>query len=246
MPTYKFPRPAMTVDIVLFGVEIEGPQEGLHVLLIKRKEPPFKDHEALPGGFVGINMGESLDDAAFRELREETAVKPAYLEQLYTFGSPKRDPRERVVSVAYFALVAGAKHTPKAGSDAKEARWHRIVPVGPNFFFADESMTHARLAFDHDVIIKKAVERLKSKIMYAPIGFDLLPAEFTMPELQKLYEIILGRSIDKGNFRRKMRDLGILGLTNKTKNVGGRKLDLYCFDKQRYDMAAQRGINFEV
>lgn len=252
MPTYKYPRPAVTVDVVVFGVQLTGEERGLRVLLIRRKNPPFKGKLAIPGGFLDINRGESLDAAAFRELAEETGIKPAYIEQLYTFGAPKRDPRERVVTVAYLTLVKSEEHALKAGSDAKEAKWFRVMPTGTdgvvtnNYYFLDDPsvISPFGLAFDHSQILAKGVERLRNKITYSPVAFDLLPTEFTMPQLQDLYEIVLGRTIDKGNFRRKMRSTEVLKALGK-KNKGTRGLDLYAFDRSKYESNKQH-VDFNV
>ncbi len=242
MPYYKFPRPAVSVDIVVFDIKLTGEDAGLHVLLIKRKEPPFKNRRAIAGGFAVLS--ESLEESAFRELRQETGVKPAYIEQLYTFGAPKRDPRERVITVAYLTLVKSEDHVIKAGSDAKEADWFRIVPSADSYFFMDPSITPTSLAFDHAEILGKGVERLKNKITYSPVAFELLPAEFTLPQLQNVYEIVLGRRLDGGNFRRKMRATGVVKpLGRKTK--GARGLDLYAFDRGKYESSKQR-IDFNV
>jgi 8-oxo-dGTP diphosphatase len=250
MPTYKYPRPAVTVDVVVFGVQLTGEEQGLHVLLIRRKNPPFKGKLAIPGGF--LNLSESLDAAAFRELLEETGIKPAYIEQLYTFGAPKRDPRERVVTVAYLTLVKSDEHVLRAGSDAKEAKWFRLIPTstseGDSYYFLDKSVTPTGLAFDHVDILAKGVERLRNKITYSPVAFDLLPAEFTMPQLQDLYEIVLGRRVDNGNFRRKMRATGVLQTSGKTtinRGKGPGRLDLYTFDRGAYERNKQH-VDFNV
>jgi 8-oxo-dGTP diphosphatase len=262
MPSYKFPRPAVTVDIVVFGVTLMEDKPSLDVLLIRRGGPPFKNCLALPGGFV--NLPESLEHAALRELREETGIiAQPYLEQLYTFGEPKRDPRERVISVAYYALVASRDHIIKAGSDAKEVGWYDVRA----FYSPDETNVVGavtikrtrpghykiklapaepmRLAFDHQQILAKAIRRLQDKIRYAPIGFDLLPVAFTFSQLQKLYEIILLRPIDKANFQRKWKALGILVPCGKTTGPG-KSAALYFFDKKSYSAAIARGINFEI
>jgi 8-oxo-dGTP diphosphatase len=252
MPTYKYPRPAVTVDVVVFGVQLTGVERGLRVLLIRRKNPPFKGKLAIPGGF--LNLAESLDAAAFRELLEETGIKPAYIEQLYTFGKPKRDPRERVVTVSYLTLVKSEEHVIRAGSDAKEAKWYGIVPTRiadqDSYYFRDDPsvISASGLAFDHSEILTKGVERLRNKITYSPVAFDLLPAEFTMPQLQDLYEIVLGRQIDNGNFRRKMHATGVVQITSKTtvnKGKGPRLLALYYFDKDKYESTKQQ-IDFNV
>src|SRR5436309_9622995 len=175
--TYKYPRPALTVDCVVFGFD-EGE---LKILLIERGLEPFKGRWALPGGFVRVD--ETLEEAARRELAEEAGLRNVFLEQLYTFGSLHRDPRERVVSVAYYALVKLSDHRAKAATDAADAEWFAISKV-------------PKLAFDHANILKTAIERLKNKVRYQPIGFELLPAKFTLSQLQHLYEAVLATELD--------------------------------------------------
>ena len=177
MKLTDYPRPSLTADCVVFGVTFESGGPALRVLLIERGEKPFVGAMALPGGFVHID--ETVDDAARRELREETGLGDVFLEQLYTFGAVDRDPRGRVVSVAYYALVNLADHNVQSGTDARAARW---LPV-----------QDARgLAFDHDAVLAIALERLRAKVRYQPIGFELLPERFTLSQLQALYEAILG------------------------------------------------------
>jgi 8-oxo-dGTP diphosphatase len=201
-------RPAVTVDVVIFNLA----ENDLKVLLVRRAYPPFKGKWAIPGGFV--HSAEALDDAARRELEEETNVREVYLEQLYSFGQPKRDPRGRVITVAYFALVAGDVPT-RAGDDAAEAAWHSAY-APPD------------LAFDHAEILKYALQRLRYKLEYTSVGFELLPNEFTLTELQQAYEIVLGEALDKRNFRRRILEAGILAETNKYHAEGqGRPAQLY-------------------
>src|SRR5690349_18957211 len=163
--TYEYPRPALTVDCVVFGLD----EQDLKVLLVRRDLPPFEGRWALPGGFV--RMEESVDDAARRELREETGLHDVYLEQLYTFGDVRRDPRGRVVSVAYYALVNLADHRVQAATDARDAAWFAVADV-------------PSLSFDHDDILAAASNRLKGKVRYEPIGFELLQPKFTLSQLQ--------------------------------------------------------------
>jgi 8-oxo-dGTP diphosphatase len=222
--TYQYPRPSVTVDACVFGVD----SGALKLLLIRRAAAPFKGEWALPGGFV--QMGESLDDAARRELQEETGVTPSYMEQLYTFGEPKRDPRGRVISIAYLALVKLTEAV--AASDADDARW----------FAVDELPD---LAFDHGDIIRMAKRRLRNKVRYAPIGFDLLPTEFSLVELQALYEILLGRGVDKANFRKKVLGMGLLRETGR-KSSSPRPAALFSFDTAEYERLTRRGFNFEL
>jgi 8-oxo-dGTP diphosphatase len=207
--TYEYPRPALTVDIIIFAVR----EHRLQVLLVERKEPPFAGQWALPGGFVHID--ESIEAAAARELHEETGVQDAYLEQLYTFGEPGRDPRGRVVTVAYFALVpADALIHLSAGGDASRVDW----------FPADDPPA---LAFDHAGIIAYALRRLRYKLEYSAVGFQLLPEHFTLSELQSTYEHILGIKLDKRNFRRRILEAGVIEATPHQKVGEGRPARLY-------------------
>jgi 8-oxo-dGTP diphosphatase len=183
MYQYEYPHPAVTTDIVIFTI-----RDGrLKLLLIRRGAEPFKGKWALPGGFVGID--ESLEDGARRELEEETGVSGVWLEQLYSFGAPDRDPRERVITVAYYALIPSDRLEIRAATDAEAVGW-----------FAMEELPE--LAFDHPKIVAMAQERLAAKLDYSTIAFQFMPARFTLSELQRVYEIILGEEIDKRNFRK--------------------------------------------
>jgi len=216
---------SLTVDIVIF--RIQG--DALEVLLIRRGIPPFEGAWAIPGGF--IQPGEPLEQAARRELEEETGLQQTYLEQLYTFGAPERDPRGRVVTVAYFALVAGDQEI-GGGSDAAEARWWPMHALPP-------------LAFDHGAILAYALERLRNKLEYSTVGFQLLPPRFTLSELQRVYEIILGRPLDKRNFRRKIELLGILTPLREFRRQGrARPARLYRFSAARFEKLKDKGILF--
>lgn len=183
------------MDVVAFAPPADGARPALQVLLVQRGVEPFRGAWALPGGFVRID--EDLLDAANRELREETgAVGAEYLEQLYTFGRPGRDPRTRVISVAYYALLPRAT-TPVAGTDAAAARWWPVDRLPP-------------LAFDHAEILETALTRLRAKLGYSSVAYALLPSEFTLTELQDVYEMILSRPLDKRNFRKKLLATGLL------------------------------------
>lgn len=239
--TYQYPRPSLAVDCVVFGFSESAASQPprLEVLLIRRNEEPFKGRWALPGGHVHVsdtgNQGEDLETAARRELNEETGVQVNYLEQLYTFGDPGRDPRGRVISVAYFALVRSKDHETQAGSDADEARWFPM-PV------ADKD-----LAFDHPKILDLAFKRLQMKVRYAPLGFNLLPAKFRLSQLQDLYEAVLGRPLDKRNFRKRILAMGILKEAGDDDAVRpGPRAQLYRFDKRAYDLAVKNRFNFEI
>jgi 8-oxo-dGTP diphosphatase len=229
MYTYEYPRPALTVDCVIFGLDNS---HDLRVLLIKRGGEPYKGSWALPGGFVEMN--ENLETAARRELEEETGVKNVFIEQLYTFGEPNRDPRGRVISVAYFALVNLDQHQAKGADDADEAIWHKVFDL-PQY-----------LAFDHKEVLNIAIQRLQSKVRYQPIGFELLPAQFTLSTLQKLYETILNRSLNKRNFRTKMLKMDILEQVERQKDVAHRPAFLYKFNESKYQHLTKIGFMFEI
>lgn len=224
------PKVHLAVDAVVIGYHAE---RGISILLIKRRFNPYQGHWALPGGFV--NEVESLEEAVSRELEEETGVKINYLEQLYTFGKPERDPRRRVVSVAYFVLVQPETLELHAQTDAEDAQWFDLQDLPP-------------LAFDHQFIIEKAIERVRNKITYEPIGFELLDEKFSFADLQKLYETLLQRQIDRGNFQKKIKSMGILEeLKERRKpNGSGRPARLYRFREEKYFELKARGDMFEV
>jgi 8-oxo-dGTP diphosphatase len=210
MALEDYPRPSVTVDVVIFSLR----DEDLQVLLIERGHPPFEGMWAIPGGFVGID--ESLETAALRELEEETGVRDVYLEQLYTFGDPERDPRGRVITVAYFVLVPAGATDPEAGTDAADTRWWSIYDL-------------PSLAFDHADILDYALERLRYKLEYTAVGFELLPETFTLSELQATYELILGEELDKRNFRRKVLSADVVEETREFQTGEGRPAMLYRF-----------------
>jgi len=226
--SYEYPRAALAVDCVVFGLD----ERDLKVLLIQRKLQPFQHAWALPGGFVRLD--ETLDEAAQRELREEAGVTDVYLEQLYTFGVLDRDPRERVVTVAYYALAKLGDHRIRAATDAMGVGWFGLDDL-------------PKLAFDHAEIVTRAHERLRGKVRYAPIGFELLPARFSLTQLQRLYEIILGTALDKRNFRKKILAMDLLVETDEVEQgVRHRAARLYRFDRRKYDRLTKQGFEFAM
>lgn len=204
MYSYTYPHPAVTTDIVVFTIR----HGQLKVLLIRRAEEPYLGQWALPGGFVLID--ESLDAAARRELREETGVDGVYLEQLYTFGAPDRDPRERVITVAYYALIPSDRLRIRAATDAEAVGWFGMAEL-------------PGLAFDHRRILELAYERLKAKLDYSTIAFQFMPKEFTLTELQAVYELILGEILDKRNFRKRILTLNLIEETGATRREGAHR-----------------------
>ena len=204
-----YDRPSVTVDVVIFALE----GDDLQVLLVRRQDHPFQGMWAVPGSFV--KMDESLAEAAVRALGEKTGVHDVYTEQLFTFGEPNRDPRTRVITVAYFALVPHSAVMLEEGKDTAVTAWHSVFKL-------------PELAFDHATILEYALQRLRYKLEYTSVGFQLLPDEFTLTELQKAYEIILVEKLDKRNFRRKILSADILEETGNKKQDGeGRPAKLY-------------------
>lgn len=226
--TYETARPGLAVDIVVFGFD----SNELKAMLIRRKLPPDKGCWALPGGFVRIDEG--LDQAAARALREETGIEQIFLEQLAAFGAVDRDPSQRVVSVAYVALVPSGGHAISADADACDVAWFSLCGL-------------PKLAFDHAQIVEAALERLRQKIRHSPIGFELLPRKFTLGQLQLLYEAILGAQLDKRNFRKRVLALDLIEpLQEFEANVSHRPARLYRFNRRRYRQLSRSGFNFEI
>lgn len=221
---HDFAKPSVTIDCVVFGYDFKQ----LKVLLVNRKKAPYEGTWALPGGF--LNVEESFEGCVRRVLATKTGMVDLFMEQLYTFGTVHRDERGRVISVAYFALVNPHNYQIINGFMNHDTRW-----------FAYDELP--KLAFDHAEIIAKAHERLQSKIRYQPIGFELLDDEFTLPELQRLYETILNKTIDRRNFRKKMLELGIIKTTGERREgTPNRQPDIYKFDKARYDELVREGM----
>ena len=250
-----YKRPSLTVDILVFAVNES--RDALRLLMIRRRNHPYIHCWALPGGFVEID--ESLDEAARRELEEETGLRDIYMEQLYTFGEPGRDPRTRVISTAYLALIQENTVAVSAGDDAAEAGWFTIreqdgevtligdqgdilsyhVSRIPLFMGGVASIQeiaskkeNSGIAFDHEKAIQMGISRLRNKAEYTNVLFGLMPPEFTLPELQKLYETVLGKPLDKANFRKKIS--GYVEATGTKRNQEGTKRspELYRFREQ--------------
>ena len=223
--TYDYPRPAVTTDCVIFGYD----GKELKVLLIERGIEPFKGCWAFPGGF--LNMDEDALAGARRELKEETGLENAFIEQFHTFSEPGRDPRGRVITIAHYALVKIQEV--EGGDDAAQARWFSIGEVPP-------------LAFDHDRILRMAMNRLKERIHFEPVGFELLPEVFTMPQLQNLYEAILEVHFDRRNFASKMLKLGILEDTGDRPAGASSRIPVsYRFNKEKYNELKAKGFRLE-
>ena len=222
---YKYPHPSVTADCVIFGFD----GVSIKVLLIQRGIEPFKDKWALPGGFMKID--ETAEECARRELEEETGLKNTAVEQFYTFSDVNRDPRERVITVAHYALVKLSEV--KGGDDAASAKWFELETI-------------PSLAFDHDRILRMALSRLKERICFEPIGFELLPEVFTMTELQNLYEAILEVKFDRRNFYNKMLKIGILSLAEpRPANASRRTPSKYRFNAEKYAELKQKGFRLE-
>ena len=222
---YRYPHPAVTTDCVIFGFD----GERLQVLLVERGIEPYKGRWAFPGGF--LKMDETAEEGALRELKEETGLEGAYMEQFHTFSAPERDPRERVITIAYYALVKIQEV--KGGDDAASARWFPLDEI-------------PSLAFDHDYILRMATQRLREQIHFQPIGFELLPEKFTIKELQLLYEAILGINFDRRNFAKKMFHLEILtDLEETIWPTPKREAKLYKFNADKYDELKRKGFRLE-
>ena len=235
--TYPYPRPALTVDCVIFGLDST---KQLKVLLIERGMDPFSGSWAFPGGFV--EMEEDLKTAALRELAEETGLRDIFIEQLYTFGAPGRDPRGRVVSVAYWGLIPLTAYPIRSASDAKQVQWFSIEQL-------------PELAFDHQQIFDLALRRLRNKIRYQPILFELFTNPFTLSQLQGIYETILGiPQLNKRNFRTRILKMEVLEEVGSQQGVAHRPAKLYRFNQEKYkaqvrekqDDLIRRGLDFDI
>ena len=219
----------VSVDAVVFGYDNE---EGVSVLLIKRKHETFQKFWALPGGLV-LN-DESLEEAARRELKEEAGIDVSYLEQLYTFGKPDRDPRNRVVSVTYYGVVRPKDYHISANTDAEDVAWFNINKL-------------PKLAFDHKHIVDTAIKRLRGKMAYEPIGFELLDKKFPFSDLEKLYQTLLDHALDRRNFKKKIMAYGFLEeLEESVQRGAGRPARLFQFNKKKYFELKENGYNFDL
>lgn len=226
MHTYKYPRPEVAVDAVVFGFDAGA----LKLVLIQRGNEPAKGQWALPGALV--RETETADETVRRSLAQKTGLTELFLEQLYTFSDTHRDPRGRVISIAYYCLVKKADYTVQ------------LTQESPRWFNVDDLPA---LAFDHATIIKTALSRLRAKLIYQPIGFELLPQKFTLSQLQHLYEVVLGRTLDKRNFRKKILSTQILlELPEKETGVKHKAAQFYQFDRVKYEKLSARGLNIEV
>lgn len=213
----KYEQPSVNAEVAVFSVF----EDDLKILLVKRRADPFSGMWAIPGGFV--NVDESVEDAAMRELQEETGVEDVYMEQLYTWGDPDRDPRKRVIAVSYLALMSAEDvedtHLSSSG-DVSEAQWF-------------SAYNPPDLAFDHDKVLQYAIKRLRWKLEYTTVAFSLLPEKFTLTELQNVYEIVFDRGFDKRNFRKKVKSLGLVEDTGERRtNVSHRPPKLYRFNQE--------------
>lgn len=223
--SYKYPHPSVTTDCVIFS--FDGTK--LRVLLVQRGIEPYKGRWAMPGGFM--QMDESAEEGALRELKEETGLQGAYIKQFHAFTEPNRDPRERVITIAFFALVK--MQEVKGADDAADARWFSLDAV-------------PSLAFDHDLILCTALNELRKQIHFEPVGFELLPEKFTIKELQNLYEAILDVNFDRRNFYSKMKRLGILEQLDETvKPTPKKEAFLFKFNAEKYNELKQKGFRLE-
>lgn len=224
MYTYKYPHPAVTTDCIVFG--FDGTK--LNLLLINRGIEPYKGSWALPGGFMKID--ETAEQGALRELQEETGVKDIYIEQLQAFTAVDRDPRERVMTIAFMAFVRQEKYEVIAGDDAAKAQWFPVNSL-------------PQLAFDHKEIITLALDKLRWKMTYEPLAFRLLNKTFTISQLQTIYEVVFDKKFDRRNFHKKLTSLGYIISTDEQQKTNGRPSTLYTFDERKYrEVAENRNI----
>ncbi len=225
---FEYSKILNTVDAVVFTYD----NEELKILLVKREIEPFKNQWALPGGFLRDN--ETLEIAIKRELKEKANIESIFLEQLHSFSSINRDPRARVITTAFYALINNSNYKIKADADAIDAKW---------FLFN----SNFKLAFDHNLIVDMAIKRLKKNLEYRPIGFELLPKYFTISQIQKLYEIIFDKEVDKRNFRKKLLKTELIIETDKFDKTGvKRPARLYFFNEDKYNEFKKEGFKFKI
>jgi 8-oxo-dGTP diphosphatase len=226
----NFPKPSVTLNTIIFGYQ----HNQVSLLLLNRKEEPFANTWTLPGGFLRVNEFETFEQAAKRILMDKTGIADVFLEQLYTFDAPDRDPRGRVLSVSYYALVNPTKYDIKTGDAANDVQWFDWKKLPP-------------LGFDHAAIVEKAVNRLKTKVLWQPIGFELLDSPFSIPELHTLYQKILDKELERRNFYKRIMELDILKKVDIRRD-GGRKrpADLFEFDEEKYNNLIVKGLSFKI
>lgn len=213
-----YDRPSATVDTVIFTVI----DDALHVLLVKRNEHPFKDKWSLVGGFIDLQLDKDLEATAKRKLEEKTSVKTPYLEQYATIGNAERDPRGWFITTVYFALIPSEKITLQAGTGASEVKWAKVT----------NGQIEEDLAFDHNALLNGCFERLRSKVLYTSLPVYLMPSEFTLGELQKTYEVVLGMQVERKSFRRRILSTDIIEETGKMKQTGRRPAALFSLKKE--------------
>lgn len=219
----------VSVDCVIFGYM----NNAIYIPLLMRAVEPFEDCWSLPGGPIFEN--ETPEQACMRKLEEDIGLKIEYIEQLYTFGGPTRDPRDRAFSISHFALIEETERPLIWGRDSRTAQWFHI-----------DKLPEGKWAFDHEEIVKMAIKRLRGKLTYEPIGLSLLPEEFSLPELKNIYDVILGTELDRRNFYKKIKATGLLIPTGTVPSSRGKPTQLYRFDRERYNQLKLEGFSFEI
>ncbi|WP_309399656.1 NUDIX hydrolase [Cerasicoccus maritimus] len=227
--TSRLSKFVVSVDCVIFGYI----NNAIYVPLLMRALEPYEDCWSLPGG--PILDHETPKQACLRKLEEDIGLKVEYLEQLYTFGEPDRDPRERAFSIGYFALIEETDRPLIWGSDSRTAQWFHI-----------DKLPEGQWAFDHQKIVEMALNRLRGKLSYEPIGLSLLPEEFSLSELKTIYDVILGKELDRRNFYKKIKSTGLLIPTKTVPSTRGKPTQLYRFDQEQYAKLKEEGFSFEV
>ena len=223
------PKFIVSVDCVIFAYM----NNAIYVPLLMRAVEPYEDCWSVPGGPILEN--ESPEQACLRKLEEDIGLKVEYIEQLYTFGAPQRDPRDRAFSISHFALIEETDRPLIWGRDSRTAQWFHI-----------DKLPQGKWAFDHEAIVQMAIKRLRGKLTYEPIGLSLLSEEFSLPELKNIYDVILGTELDRRNFYKKIKATGLLIPTSTVPSTRGKPTQLYRFDQERYDKLRQEGFSFEI